>query len=97
MCNKVQCYKGLNESCASRDDEWGQLKDGKCREPLTCGPCGRCVGCLDFLIDGKPACGDCPMKLKHSTHANAILNEFKRNPKFANYDYYNNYEQPSEY
>ena len=97
MCNKVQCYKGLGESCASRDDEWGQVKHGKCKEPLTCGSCGQCEGCLDMIINGKSPCHECPMKLKYTSHDNTILNEFKRNPKFTNYDYYNNYEQPSDY
>lgn len=96
MCNKLQCFKGLGESCASRDDEWGQLKHGICREGLTCGTCGQCVGCLDLITsNGKPPCHECPMKLKYKNHDNVIFNDFKRNPKLANYDY--NYEQLSEY
>lgn len=95
MCNKIQCFKGMGESCAGRDDELGELKHGKCKEPLSCGSCGQCEGCIE--IYGRNLCHACPLKPRFRSQDYAITTEFKRNPKFANYDYNLNNEQTSEY
>ncbi|CAO1393225.1 unnamed protein product [Diamesa hyperborea] len=86
-CGKQQCIKGLNETCVSGMDQYGELKHGICKEPLRCN-CGVCNGCL--TVDGVHTCfaRDCrPQKRRPAHESNG--HAFNPNNYLTNYDYIN--------